>query len=1130
MGSASGDIAAEIPMHFNMLIVRLALLLSAFCATESVAGDALVRRAAPGALLTWTIKSTTVSYPNQSTSSIATGTFALDISTNGGASYELFLTYCTQVGHPTPPVAALNYAFRPLSDAFTSSESDVLRIVWKNAFATSTTGPWEAAAFQAIVWELASDDTFDLSVSNGQLFHLGENEAAIRDLANAWYSNAIDGTWTSKADLVLLKNTDIPPGSPAGSDYQDLLFEVPSTSETPQWERRLVSGPSPSVGHALVYDAARQRVVLFSGNDTWEWDGSLWTHVAAVGPSVRRFHAMAYDAVRSRVVLFGGEHFDGTDDVYYGDTWEWDGSAWAQVAVAGPSARSSHAMAYDASRERVILVGGLGSDLSPLDDTWEWNGSSWLRTSITGPSARYGHKMAYDATRRRAVLFGGRDGNVIHGDTWVWDGSTWLQVGTGGPSERLGHAMAYDAARARIVLFGGYSAAGVQGDTWEWNGLEWSRTATSGPSAREQHALAYDVARGQLVLFGGSDLVFRLVNDTWERSSFAVYTQPNCQPLEIQSGVRHVVFITHGCCTDDCEFMTTWETLGQDVRSWIDAHVSTPNEWQVVVYDWTDDSTLIQIAPLPIRALESALSRARAHGRCQGTLLAQACVDHSIETMHFISHSAGSGLIAEAAKKVRAERGDLTRIHSTYLDAFAGAFGELWQFYGRDSDWADHYRTVDLDTGLWTHLRLKHAHNVDVTRLDPCRFWHPLPIAPFWVPIWESSHGWPREFYRWTLSGQTRVGCDEPGCDDDELPPLACSFGYGWPHSPAAWAAVGADWPFEALQSQYPVNNFFAVALACDERSYDARGAGPEFVHATELNDALDITVLAPQASVEGVEWTPSGFRIEAEEGSSHGPEGNTTWVYASIPVDEPVNVIRFDAQFVSTEVAEGLLSVFVGDHELSIDERFTPSGEGLEEFIFGLPEEAADKPFVLGFRLDAFGPGRSKAVVDNIQTGFSGILPGEFELWAPDDGVVIERFQPQLQWQPSPGARTYNVRVAEDPGFTSVLEEQSGVTATSTTTPPLLLRASTTYYWSVTASNPLGEAIGSPGSRSFTTPPACGDGNGDGIVDFDDLVSALSAWGSHYPGSGPGDADRNGFVDFDDLTFVLSQWIAQCP
>ena len=57
-------------------------------------------------------------------------------------------------------------------------------------------------------------------------------------------------------------------------------------------------------------------MVLFGGyvdvgtgraRDTWEWDGSTWTLVASTGPEERGDHAMAYDSARGRIVLFSGD-------------------------------------------------------------------------------------------------------------------------------------------------------------------------------------------------------------------------------------------------------------------------------------------------------------------------------------------------------------------------------------------------------------------------------------------------------------------------------------------------------------------------------------------------------------------------------------------------------------------------------------------------------------------------------------------------------------------------------------------------------------------------------------------------------------------------------------------------------
>ena len=78
------------------------------------------------------------------------------------------------------------------------------------------------------------------------------------------------------------------------------------------------NGPAARRFHAMVYDAQGDRTVLFGGSnpnfvptyldDTWVWDGSRWTAVdPRLTPPRRSGHAMAYDAARQRVVLFSGE-------------------------------------------------------------------------------------------------------------------------------------------------------------------------------------------------------------------------------------------------------------------------------------------------------------------------------------------------------------------------------------------------------------------------------------------------------------------------------------------------------------------------------------------------------------------------------------------------------------------------------------------------------------------------------------------------------------------------------------------------------------------------------------------------------------------------------------------------------
>lgn len=288
------------------------------------------------------------------------------------------------------------------------------------------------------------------------------------------------------------------------------------------WVFRTAGTPSQRSQHAVAFDAARGRTVLFGGfdgafkGDTWEWDGSAWELRSLTDPSPRSGHAMTYDTFRNRTVLFGGRE----QGSLAGETLEWDGSTWTLENQSGPSARHGHAMAYDAARRRTVLFGGsVGvppfDNINAMGDTWEWDGSSWTQRASTGPSARSQHALAYDAARGRVVLFGGRDALAQHqGDTWEWDGSSWSLRATTGPTPRAAHAMTNGC---RVILFGGVGSVRLS-DTWEWGGGSWQMRASNGPTARLGHAMAYDASRERVVLFGGDDAVSRQ-NDTWELPS-----------------------------------------------------------------------------------------------------------------------------------------------------------------------------------------------------------------------------------------------------------------------------------------------------------------------------------------------------------------------------------------------------------------------------------------------------------------------------------------------------------------------------------------------------------------------------------------------------------------------------------
>lgn len=236
----------------------------------------------------------------------------------------------------------------------------------------------------------------------------------------------------------------------------------------------------------------------------------LWTCKRRFGPSARMSHAMAFDSRRARSVLFGGLAPDTA--THLDDTWIWQGESWTQTNDIGPAPRSEAAMAYDETRDRVVLFGGYDGNAT-FNDTWEWNGEDWTQTAESGPSARRGHSMVFDNRRKRMLLFGGEASGVALDDTWEWNGEEWVQVEDSGPSPRSYHAMAFDRKRARAVLFGGIVRGESLGDTWEWEGSAWTKVADFGPAPAHMGAMMFD---GRHALYFGGTNSEKAYGLTWE--------------------------------------------------------------------------------------------------------------------------------------------------------------------------------------------------------------------------------------------------------------------------------------------------------------------------------------------------------------------------------------------------------------------------------------------------------------------------------------------------------------------------------------------------------------------------------------------------------------------------------------
>lgn len=235
---------------------------------------------------------------------------------------------------------------------------------------------------------------------------------------------------------------------------------------------------------SIAYDSHRGRAVLFGGRDasnnllgdTWEWDGATntWTQITPPGytPRARWGHALAYDAARRKTVLYGG-YAGNLDQDAMRDTWTWDGVSWTRVgtqAEAHPEPRFGHHMAFDAHRGRVVLYGQFGQwNLGPIGgpnyssgNTWEWDGSTWTQAQGGGGTFSSDDPkslpMAYDTLRQRVVRVDLEGPRYQKKFTLLeWTGSGWQRIsGTNGPSVDIASATSYvgtfDPTRGRFVL------------------------------------------------------------------------------------------------------------------------------------------------------------------------------------------------------------------------------------------------------------------------------------------------------------------------------------------------------------------------------------------------------------------------------------------------------------------------------------------------------------------------------------------------------------------------------------------------------------------------------------------------------------------------------------------------------
>ena len=219
-----------------------------------------------------------------------------------------------------------------------------------------------------------------------------------------------------------------------GAGQNNQLFDDTWEWNGKEWKQLSVKGPSMR-NHALaVYDAKNKVTMLFGGvgptgllNDTWAFDGSGWIQVHANGPKDCLPHGMIYDEAKGKTFLITLSVIrDPADDAHAVNTmWEWDGDGWKKVGDGAPITTSSNLQAIAPfGKDTIVLFDGSDVSQNHAKTSVLFQGR-WTSSSLDGPAPRVGHGMAYDKTRNRVILFGGGSGKDFLGDTWAWDGKVW---------------------------------------------------------------------------------------------------------------------------------------------------------------------------------------------------------------------------------------------------------------------------------------------------------------------------------------------------------------------------------------------------------------------------------------------------------------------------------------------------------------------------------------------------------------------------------------------------------------------------------------------------------------------------------------------------------------------------------
>ncbi len=370
-------------------------------------------------------------------------------------------------------------------------------------------------------------------------------------------------------------------------------------------ERYTPTAPQARSAHNMLYDSNRQRVLLFFGkngstylNDTWQYVNGKWSQInTANAPGPRTVAGAAYDSARDRVVVYGGTSLDASNKaVEDRDTWEFDGTNWTHIADNGPDV-GKPILVYDRLHNKILMLAE-DTALTPKMFAYDPAGKSWQSLTPTALPACVNEGMVtYDTTRDVVVYTGGTcSTSSTTDDTYEWTGDNWTHVTLNSNAGRtFGAGLAYDEARQETVLFAGYYSTAPRHQTYLYLAGGWISTADDQPVPRSLAVFANDVQSGTVWLFGGTSMGNQL-NDFWTYQN-GHFNSVSSESKPVSCGSPHGAFDTDRkllvvyCGIDNTTYEYTPDTnVWKSIAS---KHVPAARSFGALVYDQTLKLTVL---------------------------------------------------------------------------------------------------------------------------------------------------------------------------------------------------------------------------------------------------------------------------------------------------------------------------------------------------------------------------------------------------------------------------------------------------------------------------------------------------------------------------------------------------------